>query len=346
MATREAPGGSPADRLRLARIEIQDYKAIEHLALDFPPPSTPEELDVFVIGSRNGVGKTSVLECCALVVTGALHRDRVQSASTNLEGARPLEALVRAGADTFAVEATLDGSLRGPPEIRLTLHHRMVQVLHPVWDPRFRDADFPPDYFGSLLGWSTEPLVLSPVLFLHSYRKVRENHPKLDVLLRPPSPFQSDAFGVFKRVLVRALMARGGLFEDVGEADESAIGTLNDLMLTFAGGTVDKLRPAPDGALDLRVAPVGGGPSYSFDGLSSGQKELISTLFLIWHTTRDRPSIVLIDEPELHLNAEWQRLFVHHLGEVAPRNQYIMATHAEEIFASVPAERRLMLEPE
>ncbi|MEO5366599.1 MAG: ATP-binding protein [Magnetococcus sp. WYHC-3] len=86
-----------------------------------------------------------------------------------------------------------------------------------------------------------------------------------------------------------------------------------------------------------------GGDSFAFDGLSSGQKEIISTLFLVWHYTRESPAIVMIDEPELHLNAQWHRDFVREVVRLAPNNQYLMATHSEDVFASVPASQRLSL---
>jgi predicted ATP-binding protein involved in virulence len=78
--------------------------------------------------------------------------------------------------------------------------------------------------------------------------------------------------------------------------------------------------------------------------LSSGQKEIIATLFLIWYQTRNKPGIVLIDEPELHLNPEWHRDFIRQLGRIAPNNQYIIATHSEDIFASVDKDRRFLLQ--
>ena len=56
-----------------------------------------------------------------------------------------------------------------------------------------------------------------------------------------------------------------------------------------------------------------------------------------------KPALVLIDEPELHLNADWQRELIYQLHASMPQNQYILATHSEDIFASVSPVRRLML---
>ena len=65
---------------------------------------------------------------------------------------------------------------------------------------------------------------------------------------------------------------------------------------------------------------------------------------MIWENTRNKPSIVLIDEPELHLNTQWHRTFIGDLLTYAPCNQYIIATHSEQIMDSVDYDSRMMLQ--
>ncbi|MBK7828327.1 AAA family ATPase [Nannocystis sp.] len=124
---------------------------------------------------------------------------------------------------------------------------------------------------------------------------------------------------------------------------------LNELLLRYAGGVIEKLRPLPDNTLDFRIRPQGEAASFAFDGLSSGQKEIVSTLFLIWRYSRRQgvevPAIVLVDEPELHLNAEWHADLLEQLRKVGPDNQYILATHSEQVFHAVDADRRRLLVP-
>jgi len=354
------PGDNAAKReVRIDRIGIQDYKALESLALELPPPKTDDEPDAFVLGSKNGVGKTSVLEACAIgLLSGAFLQGGQQSFS------KPSDILVRSGAGTAVIETRIrcDGEIHA---CRVVLSRKGITPEHTgdaadldrelsdrrSRDPRLLDADH---WLPYVLGVVNEPLIAAPVLWFHSYRKVREGSHAIDTmvdsnrLMRGISTERSSGNGTistFKALLIQALMARSGLFEGVDVAADAALDQLNELMEGFARGRVDKLRPGPDGTVELRVAPTNGGPSYSFDGLSSGQKEIIATLFLIWHTTRESPSVVLIDEPELHLNAEWQRLFVRTLWSLAPWNQYIMATHSEEVFGSVTEDRRILLQP-
>jgi hypothetical protein len=347
--------------VRLASLHVENYKSLDKLDLSMPAPSTADQLDAFVLGSKNGVGKSSLLECCALSMIGAVFPDLLKRDRRPREMADPYELLVRSGSPKATVSAhlTVDGA---PHQVSLEIApHGVKRTSGDVSLREFADptwlrygASEDSDFLESILGMNSEPLLLPPILTFHSYRKVVEGNSALGAMVDPsysrrmypprryggPGPLST-----FKVVLVQALMARSGLFEgmqDKGD-NESIIEKLNGLIRDFAGGIVDKLRPGPDGSLELRVAPVGGGPSFSFDGLSSGQKEIIATLFLVWFMTLGRPSVVLIDEPELHLNAEWQRIFVHQLASLAPKNQYILATHSEEIFGSVTEDRRLML---
>jgi len=366
MATTTANDPKPVEtaRVRIANLRAENYKSLDDVELTLPPPSSQDQLDAFVLGSKNGVGKSSLLECCALSVIGAAYPDMLKRDPRPRELTNPYELLVRSGCSKATVSATLNVARRDHG-VSLEITDGGVHqtkgggVLREYVDPSWLRYGSPVDdgFLESVLGMSSEPLLLPPILMFHSYRKVLEGSSALGAMVDPsysrrmypprryggPGPLST-----FKVVLVQAMMARSGLFEGVrAEGDNEAILTkLNGLISDFAGGNVDKLRPGPDGTLELRVAPASGGASFSFDGLSSGQKEIIATLFLVWFTTQHRPAIVLIDEPELHLNAEWQRIFVHKLAELAPRNQYILATHSEEIYGSVPEDRRLMLRRE
>lgn len=156
----------------------------------------------------------------------------------------------------------------------------------------------------------------------------------------------TNAHSAFKAEASLALIGSTGLFEDFGSADWALrLRQINILVDRYAGGAIEKLAPNLQGSLRLRIRAHGSGASHDFDGLSSGQKEIISTLYLIWRHTRDNPSVVLIDEPELHLNAEWRVDYLRTLHRMAPRNQYILATHSEDIFASVDPSRRFVLNP-
>lgn len=336
----------PADAYpRLRHIEITNYKALDHLVLDIPAPTMPGDPDIFVVGSKNGLGKTSLLECCALihlaVTDGETWRDVFGSTPADLFPIRTEGRQARVRADyepadrhtlTLEREFPFYGlSSRSWKEDGSQLHVHSPSHVKLAGNPADR-----------IYGRASDSFVHPDLLFFHSNRKIVDGPIRIQGMLNPDEEGGSSAI---KLKAVRLLMVSSGLVEGNAEGDaERRLEQLNNLLFTFTGGRIDKkLRPVGKDQLDLRIVTPRG-TTFSFDGLSSGQKEIVTTLFLIWNETLAHPALVLIDEPELHLNAEWQREFLRHLLALAPKNQYILATHSEDIFASVSEERRVLLE--
>lgn len=327
-AARPASAGS-ANAPKLRRIEITNYKAIDHLVLEIPAPVMASDADIFVVGSKNGVGKTSLLECCAIAHTGK----RIATATIIGE---ELKAGIRSGAKNF----TIDSSYAPGSTSSVRVWDVDKSEFLPTGD-RYR-WPLSPGESDALFGRAPDPLIHGDLLLFHSHRRVAEGPMHLQEMLAPKEGHGSSAI---KLAIMSMMLAKSGLLEGFSEPEaESRLERLNDVLSIFAGGRLDKLRTVTESRLDIRIATPTGS-TFSFDALSSGQKEIVSTLFLIWNETRHRPSLVLIDEPELHLNAEWQREFIYQLHALAPQNQYILATHSEEIFASVSSDRRVLLGP-
>lgn len=90
------------------------------------------------------------------------------------------------------------------------------------------------------------------------------------------------------------------------------------------------------GLLSVLIKDVESGRVFDLDGMSSGEKGLILTFLLISRTVRDG-GIVLLDEPELHLNpAVCKDLLVYMVDEfVRKRNiQIVLCSHSPEILAT------------
>lgn len=78
------------------------------------------------------------------------------------------------------------------------------------------------------------------------------------------------------------------------------------------------------------------GEMFSIDSLSSGERQLFTFLSLVVIDGRDR-DILLIDEPEISLNATWQRKLVKLLEDLAPRTQIILASHSPIVAKGQPS---------
>jgi len=69
------------------------------------------------------------------------------------------------------------------------------------------------------------------------------------------------------------------------------------------------------------------------DKLSSGEKQMLS--FLCYNAFSEN-TLIFIDEPELSLHVDWQRLLLPTLLEQGTGNQFFIATHSPFIYAKYP----------
>lgn len=352
--------GQPAKKIRLENLTVQNFKALGHFSVEFPPPRMEHDPDILAIGSSNGLGKTSILEACSMLCYGAVMGTRTLDMKRYAKIIVDLpDLMIRAGTDEAQIQGTFVVG-EETAHVILTLQRSRTliinsddQILRKAIKEPSRDILFTyaSEVAANFLGLTSDPLILPPFMYFHSYRKVQEGRFEPGRLMKKPVPHRDADIptSTFKLEILRMLMSREGLFEGIDSKNaKEAFSSLDKLMHQFAHVSIGKLRLAPDGTMDLRIIPDGGdsNQSYTFDCLSSGQKEIVSTLFLIWHYTQKQPGIVLIDEPELHLNAEWHRSFIHYLHQLAPDNQYIIATHSEDIFAAVDADRRILIVPD
>ena len=350
------------ENFRLNSLRLKNIRRFDSFEIDFPLPTMKGDPDIYVIGSSNGVGKTTILEACAMVYYLTLMYFYFHNIHRYFDILKPIfNNFIRIGED--------HGEIRGN---FFTYEHETLTdvILHANGNivPHGNDIVFNSyreeiwEKFGSdinavinpLLGVSSNPLILPSMLYFHSYRKVKEGSIQTGRLVGNRDGLKSGSANgqeesmrtpsLFKMLILQLLLAKSGQIENIAEIEaEQAFAKLNELLIGFADGNIDKMKLLSDNTLELKVKLSYVNGSISFDSLSSGQKEIISTLFLIWYHSLNTPSIVLIDEPELHLNAGWHKDFIQQLDKLAPNNQYIIATHSEEIFDSVDAERRVML---
>lgn len=331
--------------MRIKEIHIKDYKGIDKLSLTFPGGVLPDDPDVCVIGSKNGIGKTSLLECCALLIMVA--QGELESRLDNRMD------IVRGGAKQAVIKGLLEENEQ-EREVQLVIDAEGEKKPTPsMFSERYADKTY---MLNKVLGVQPDPVISEGVIFMHGFRKIREDSPSLGMILRNDDNQRKElgfwmskaeaAPSPFKQTIIKYLMASANLFDDKANEEYSKVlCTLNSLLRTYADVSLGKIRPQEDNTMDIMVKRIGEeGTIFPIDGLSSGQKEIISTLFLIWDITRKKPHVVLIDEPELHLNSQWHKKFVRDLLKIAPGNQYIMATHSEQVMDAVEPESRILLE--
>lgn len=68
------------------------------------------------------------------------------------------------------------------------------------------------------------------------------------------------------------------------------------------------------------------------DRLSAGEKQILLLLFTLF-LMEDKPTVLLLDEPEISLHIEWQDRLISLMHDLNPNCQIIMTTHSPNIFA-------------
>ena len=87
------------------------------------------------------------------------------------------------------------------------------------------------------------------------------------------------------------------------------------------------------------------GAEFSIDELSSGEKQILLMLGEIQRRI-SKASIVMIDEPEIHLHPQWQRRLVQALTDLCALHdsQLILTTHSEEVANAVYEHELILLD--
>ncbi len=129
---------------------------------------------------------------------------------------------------------------------------------------------------------------------------------------------------------LRNIIARDSGHGDTGDDLNE---TLKELFSTFfPNKTYEGVRPQRHGSLEFPVR-LSTGQVHDIDELSSGEKEILYGYLKLRNSTPGR-SVILLDEPELHLNPSllqgFADFYYRHLG-VAQNNQLWLVTHSDTL---------------
>ncbi len=344
-------------RLRLSKITLEGFKLFkEKFTFEIPPPIAQDDLDIIVIGGPNGSGKTTILEGISvnfLINIFSIFDDNFLLSTISDE---LLSALINNESEKSEIICELEYLDNSQKWTNISIpilfsfdsvslpHQEVSNKLKELFNTKHLSRKQYNIILDDFLIESHEPILLPSFLYFNSYRKITKSNPDLQELTST-SHSPNKLISQFKMEILQALLGVSGLFEKTENIDYQIIfDKLNELMKNFIGGELTLLRHIGN-ELEIRIK-LKDGSIISLDNLSSGEKEIISTLFLIWKYTLNSPAIILIDEPELHLHSNWQRALIRTLETLAPHNQYIITTHSDIIARSVEHDRLRMLRSE
>ncbi|EKQ58460.1 ATP-binding protein [Xanthomonas euvesicatoria pv. allii] len=132
---------------------------------------------------------------------------------------------------------------------------------------------------------------------------------------------------IYRKALLERDRARGEAFKRTKEM-ESSVNKFLDKKELSIGRHVSK-KGQVRGLVSVRTAA---GHSYGLSALSSGERQIVTMLYSA-SRTKFTSGVFLIDEPELSLHIDWQRIILRELTRQAPDRQIIVCTHSPEVGA-------------
>ena len=130
-----------------------------------------------------------------------------------------------------------------------------------------------------------------------------------------------------KQVIVNQLITAG---QDHLESEFNLIFTH-----LLPGKRFKGLMQKPTGTISVRIEDIESGHIFDIDSMSSGEKGLVLT-YLLLRTSLTQNGIILIDEPELHLNPAVCRKLLDFLNDHVCKPfgaQVLLCTHSPEILS-------------
>ncbi len=314
--------------MRYLQIQVKGYKSLADVTLDLHP--------LTVMIGPNGCGKTSLLEVFQLLAEAA--RQRLEKTIADLGGLEAILTHTKDAAAEIGIALTVDNvssRIVGPQTYRCTLQPRPVgyTISEDNWVSQNRSRM--PEYIGPkpiteprrlLSLWDSESTLrpgISPLAATIYYSS-------LDVSARAPVRLPQ-ALTLSSHPGVNGETLFGALYNLRESGTSRSIYTRIEETLRLAFPSFDYLKLPVVGAgqitlewheEDLTV------PLYPSQ-LSEG------TLRLLWLTTLlfspEPPPLILIDEPEVSLHPELQKILAALLQDASARTQIIVATHSPEL---------------
>lgn len=341
--------------MRIKRLELINFRTFGHLVLEDIP-------DVVVLVSPNGLGKSSILEAIigAHELVAPYHRDDYQFREAWNQKHTPiwprhLPAPVRLGqhraeismevAPTDAEQQCLFGDV---------VEGRTGHAHFAIEDGRYISEQTVDDYTRRLFRYNPPESGVGFVDYIRPIRFYRhqplgdftqafsENTTKQVFAEFARQPHEQEKFSTFKGFVAGLQLDDFSRHQETGEEFDSLQDLRRVFDMFFAPKQLLGYRRPTNGEPRIAVATPFG--EHDVDFLSAGEKEV---LHIVGHLFRfrDLGNIVLWDTPELHLNAALESRLLPALGQVAPQNQYWIATHSLELIGSTPLDNLYVIRP-
>ncbi len=339
--------------MKLSSVRVRNFRAIEELSLALDPGLT-------VLVGDNAMGKTSLLDAIALVLSPAVERcpavsgrtpevDDIRRAGNFRARYLYLQATSTTGLawDRHKLRDATAGSrealrLSNRPVGRVKLHEQ----LDPIIQARQEGDSARP--LPVVAYYSTDRAVILPPLRKRNFRDQHDPFEGLRGAFSPTTSFKA-MFEWFLSVESEELREQRS---DPAYVHPQLEGVRRAVRAAIPGCTRLEVATRP---LRLEVGLTGANGAeerLSLQSLSGGYRTLLALVCdLARRMVQCNPeqgieseAIVLIDEVDLHLHPRWQQTVLDDLRRAFPNAQLIVTTHSEQVIASALPHQVLRLD--
>ncbi len=324
--------------MKIQRLELRNFRGIREL--DFV---LDESLNVIV--GVNGAGKSSILDCAAIMLSRLIWRVRATHGTGRMfdelditNGANGTANKIHATVGDRTVQWTVAKTRGGRRPQTLTNQTELLEVVESIHETLTANET------------ANVPLAI--------YYPV--NRAVLDIPLRIRTKHSFDQLSAYDQALSGArsdfrlffewFRNREDLENEQRLSSKSSRGAF-DRQLTAVREAIEAFVPGVSGLRiqrsPLRMVLQKGTETLFVNQLSDGEKCLMALVgdlarrLSIANPSLTKPregqAVVLIDEIDLHLHPQWQRSVIPNLRTTFPNCQFVLTTHSPQILSHVEA---------
>ncbi|WP_069471875.1 AAA family ATPase [Candidatus Marithrix sp. Canyon 246] len=294
---------------KVKKIKITNFKGIKDLKLDFTYQNTDKILDNIVIYGINGTGKSTILEAIYICLTVAHNNNLKQIEKLSLDN-----EWIYNNEQKFIIDIQI---LNNEKLIDATLEYHKNHGLK--WTSKNNIS-----LYENSFTYLSSYRVLNPstVQSAGDWNKIYQINRKFE-----------NNYHTVKQYLVNLITDKK--VETLTSKNRQVLEKIKQSFKIFFPQKVflEQLSRTED-TKDYRLMIKNEDRSIvDLDQLSSGEREVIA-FFTYLCTKATNNSILIIDEPELHLHSKWQSIILYAIHQLFPNSQLFLATHSKEIHQS------------